>query len=56
MTHRAERFVYSAENVPTGGIPGEILTKVGTPNYYTAWRDLTYIFETHDVILDDGEY
>jgi hypothetical protein len=56
MTYRPESFVYSAEKVPIGGNPGDVLTKVGAPHYYTAWRDFTYVFETYDVILDDGEY
>jgi len=38
MTNRPETFIYSAENVPIGGNVGDILTKVGAPNYYTAWR------------------
>ena len=38
MATRPESFIYSAENVPVGGIPGDVLTKVGAPNYYTAWR------------------
>lgn len=56
MTHRNENFVYSGENVPIGGRPGDVLIKVQAANYYMAWRDLTYIFETYDVVLDDGEY
>jgi len=56
MTHRAEPFIYSAERVPVGGEVGDVLLKVGSPNYYTAWRDFTYVFETYDVVLDDGEY
>jgi len=56
MSDRTYRFVYSAENVPTGGLPGDVLVKVQSPNYYTAWRDLSYVFEYYDVVLDDGEY
>jgi hypothetical protein len=56
MSHRTESFVYSAENVPIGGQPGDVLVKVQAPNYYTAWRDFTHVFETYDVVLDDGEY
>lgn len=56
MTQRSESFVYSAENVPVGGVSGDVLTKIGGPNYYTAWRNFTYIFDTYDVTLDDGEY
>jgi hypothetical protein len=56
MTQSTTRFVYSAENVPIGGQPGEVLLKVQGANYYTAWRDLTYVFDTYDVVLDDGEY
>lgn len=56
MSHRPESFVYAAENVPIGGKTGDILVKVQNANYYTAWRDLTHVFETTDVIIDEGEY
>ena len=56
MSHRTESFVYSAENVPIGGRPGDVLIKLQNANFYTAWRDFTYVFETYDVVLDDGEY
>lgn len=56
MTHKAEPFIYSGDRIPVGGEPGDVLLKVNPPNYYTAWRDLTYVFETYDVVLDDGEY
>lgn len=56
MTHKPESFIYSGERVPVGGEPGDVLLKVAGSNYYTAWRDFTYVFETYDVVLDDGEY
>lgn len=56
MAHRPQNFVYSAENVPIGGTPGDVLVKVQSANYYTAWRDLTDVFEVYDIVLDDGEY
>lgn len=56
MTHKTEPFIYSGVEVPIGGLPGDILTKINGPNYYTAWRDITYILETYDVIIDDGEF
>jgi hypothetical protein len=56
MSHRTESFVYSAENVPIGGQPGDVLVKLQNANYYIAWRDFTHVFETYDVVLDDGEY
>jgi|688.fasta_scaffold16206_2 hypothetical protein len=56
MTHRNEPFIYSGNSVPVGGQPGDVLLKVQGANYYTAWRDFTYVFETYDVVLDDGEY
>ena len=56
MVYRPESFVYSGDKIPIGGTPGDALIKVGGPHYYTAWRDLTYVFETYDVVLDDGEY
>lgn len=56
MSHRIDTFVYSAENVPIGGKPGDVLVKLQNANYYTAWRDVTTVFETYDIVLDDGEY
>jgi hypothetical protein len=56
MSHRTETFTYSAENVPIGGRPGDVLLKIQGAHYYTAWRDFTYVFEKYDVVLDDGEY
>lgn len=56
MTHRTTQFVYSGDKLPVGGQPGDTLVKVEHGNYYTAWRDFTYVFETYDVVLDDGEY
>lgn len=56
MTHRSEPFIYNGDKIPVGGEPGDVLLKVNAPNFYTAWRDLTYVFETYDVVLDDGEY
>jgi len=56
MSERSYSFVYSAENVPIGGQSGDVLVKIQGANYYTAWRDLSYVFEYYDVVLDDGEY
>jgi hypothetical protein len=56
MAHGTESFVYSAENVPIGGRPGDVLLKIQGSNYYTAWRSFDHVFEHYDVILDDGEY
>jgi hypothetical protein len=56
MASRNESFIYSAENIPVGGNPGDVLTKVGGPNYYTAWREPGYVFDAYDVVFDDGEY
>ena len=56
MSHRTETFNYSGSEVPVGGIPGDVLLKIQGSNYYTAWRDFTYVFETYSVVLDDGEY
>lgn len=53
---RSEGFVYSGPDVPIGGRPGDVLVKVQGSNYYTAWRDLTYVYENYDIVLDDGEY
>jgi hypothetical protein len=35
----ADTFVYAGDKVPIGGIPGQVLTKIAGPNYYTAWRN-----------------
>jgi hypothetical protein len=35
----ADTFVYAGDKVPIGGTPGQVLTKIGGPNYYTAWRN-----------------
>jgi len=39
-------FVYSGDAVPIGGTVGQVLTKVGAPNYYTAWRSLAPDFSS----------
>jgi hypothetical protein len=49
-------FVYNGDKIPVGGQVGDVLVKVGPPHYYTAWRELTDVFETYDVVFDDGEY
>lgn len=36
----ADTFIYSGSKIPLGGEIGQVLTKVGGPNYYTAWRTL----------------
>jgi len=56
MSTKNDRFVYSGDKIPLGGEPGDALIKVGGPHYYTAWRDFTHVFETYDVVFDDGEY
>lgn len=33
-------FVYNGDKIPVGGLPGQVLTKVGGPNFYTAWRSV----------------
>lgn len=56
MPHQREVLYYSGENVPIGGVPGDVLVKLQNANYYMAWRDLGYVFDHYDVVLDDGEY
>lgn len=53
---RDQTFVYSAENVPVGGKPGDVLVKVSSPNYYTAWRSLPQVFDEYEIVLDDGYF
>jgi hypothetical protein len=36
----SDAFIYSGNSIPPGGDVGQVLTKVGGPNYYTAWRTL----------------
>jgi hypothetical protein len=58
------KFFYSGDKVPIGGITGEVLTKVDSPNYYTAWRDINGLIDTQaiadivvqDLNIDEGEY
>lgn len=54
--HRQEALIYNGENVPVGGVPGDVLMKTAAANYYTKWQTLTHIFQEYDVVLDDGEY
>jgi len=54
--HRQESFVYNGDKVPVGGVPGDVLMKTGSADFYTAWRTLTHIFSDYDVVLDEGEY
>jgi hypothetical protein len=44
----SDTFIYSGNSVPPGGTVGQVLTKVGGPNYYTAWRTL-------EVATGDGQ-
>lgn len=64
----ADTFIYSGSKIPLGGEIGQVLTKVGGPNYYTAWRTLGTISTQNannvsitggtidGVIFDDGTY
>lgn len=57
MLHpRQESLIYNGQNIPVGGVPGDVLMKTAGANYYTKWDTLTHIFEYYDVVLDDGEY
>jgi hypothetical protein len=53
---RTQGLIYSGPEVPIGGNPGEVLVKIQGSNYYTAWRDLSFVLDQYDVTLDDGEY
>lgn len=49
-------FNYNGENLPKGGIPGEMLVKVSNADYYVQYKNLSEIFEEYDIVIDEGEY
>lgn len=49
-------FNYNGENLPRGGIDGEILVKVANADYYVQYKTLTQIIAEYDVEVDEGEY
>lgn len=49
-------FNYNGENLPRGGIDGEILVKVANTDYYVQYKTLTQIIAEYDVEVDEGEY
>lgn len=56
MPQRDSTFNYSGAEIPPGGTTGDVLVKIAAANYYTAWRNLTEVFNTYDTVFDDGEY
>lgn len=49
-------FNYNGENLPRGGIEGEMLVKVSNADYYVQYKTLPEIFEEYDIVIDEGEY
>lgn len=57
-------FVYAGDKIPIGGTPGQILTKIKAPHYYTAWRTIEDLIDQQalaeiiadNLVIDDGEY
>lgn len=49
-------FNYNGENLPRGGIDGEILVKVSNTDYYVQYKTLTQVITEYDVEIDEGEY
>jgi len=56
MSEYLEPFNYNGEKIPKGGRPGDVLVKIAAANFYDAWRSMTTVFETYDVVFDEGEY
>jgi len=56
MPHRPAQFVYSGTEVPPYGAPGQVLVKVASAFYYTAWDDLDYVINETNSVIDEGEY
>ena len=49
-------FNYNGENLPKGGVIGELLVKVSNAAYYVQYKNLSEIIEEYDVVIDEGEY
>lgn len=49
-------FNYNGENLPRGGIEGEMLVKVSNADYYVQYKTLPEIFDEYDIVIDEGEY
>ena len=49
-------FNYNGENLPNGGVEGEMLIKVSNADYYVQYKTLPEIFDEYDIVIDEGEY
>jgi hypothetical protein len=49
-------FNYNGENLPKGGVEGEILVKIANADYYLQYRSLTEAFAEYEFEIDEGEY
>ena len=56
MSHQPARFVYSGKEVPPYGDTGQVLVKVSSAFYYTAWDDLDHVLNQTEAVIDEGEY
>lgn len=49
-------FNYAGENIPRGGVEGELLVKVSGADYYIQYKTLSEIVAEYDLEIDEGEY
>jgi hypothetical protein len=49
-------FNYNGENLPRGGVEGEMLVKVSNADYYVQYKTLPEIFDEYEIVIDEGEY
>ena len=52
----AEKFVYAGKEIPPYGDKGQVLTKVASAFYYTAWSSIDTIINENNAEIDEGEY
>jgi hypothetical protein len=49
-------FNYNGENLPKGGVEGELLVKVSASDYYVQYKTITEILAEYEFEIDEGEY
>lgn len=49
-------FNYNDENLPRGGVIGELLVKVANADYYVQYKTLSEIVAEYGLEIDEGEY
>jgi len=50
------RFNYNNENLPRGGVEGELLVKITNADYYVQYKTLSEIVAEYDLEIDEGEF